>query len=181
MADQDSEGFDREYWASTLKLSAKQRAYCYARLEGENQIEAAKRAGYGINAKPNTLRGMATDVERSTKVKSFMAAAAQYAAGNTSAGPIEAGTLKEIEAKLWLQLRVGDHGAQSRALDHMMKLGLIAPKPAEPESDPIAILKEIYSTSPALAKQLADEQGIDFGQIEPRFNGTNIVELRTDT
>jgi phage terminase small subunit len=155
--------FDPETAANILGLEGRQRAMAFALMRGATQTAAALEAGYSGDPKRSTFRKSCSEKANAKKVAKFL----EWAATGKSL-PEKAGDLEEIRSKLWKQVRSHDLVAQGRAIEQLIKLGLIqAQEPGHESRTTKEILEEIATYSPEYAANLAGEQGLSIDMLSP--------------
>jgi hypothetical protein len=150
--------FDPKTAAQVLGLSSRQKILAFALMRGATQTAAAIEAGYTGDPRNSSFRKSCSSKANAKKVRRFL----EWAA--TGKGiPDKPGTLDEIQDKLWKQVRSHDLVAQGRAIEQLIKLGLIAGRePGYELLSPEQALEKIAEISPELATALPAKEGMEF-------------------
>ena len=102
-------------------LSDQQRIFARARLDGHNQGESARLAGYAQDAKGGRWDVAGSKVQNSVKVKRALAKAREL----RNKPIMEIGDFDELHKLLWAEARNGDGATKMRALELLSKIEVV--------------------------------------------------------
>lgn len=149
--------------ASLPELTAQQLAFVKGILDGKNNSDAYRAAYDCSNMQPPTIWARASELRGNSGVAVWISHARIACAG--SATVTLEGHLSELERLKELAIATGNLGAavQAEQLRGKATGHYVEQIRDLTDYDPLVTLEQLAQHSPALAKQLADENGIAWG------------------
>lgn len=148
------------------KLTSQQENFVKGILDGKSASDAYRAAYSTDNMKPETIWAAASRLRANSNVGAWLSAAIK--AGVHKAARTLEDHIRRLDRLQEIAVETGNVGAAVQAEQLAGKVsGHYTERLEINSSDPMDALREVAKLSPDLAKQLADESGINLDDTEP--------------